>query len=187
MVTVSVFAQTTPFTLWSIVLLVLLVLCPFVLVSGLGYVIQRWCSVSMWFLLAGILGASGVGLGAYAAHGLGDALERRELEKSEIETRVQNCETAVRYQLILTVAILAMGIATLSLRRKSWPISLATSAFVLGVVGFSGGLYCSALELAKLHWVIIPAGGLLMIAAWLILAAGAIFFRTDDDTSKPAQ
>ena len=143
-------------------------------------------------LIAALLGASGIILGAYQAHGLQRSLERQaaaagvdpstetaeksvpalndpksSLTPAAIARRVANCDTAVKYQLTHALAILALA----SLVREA-PRRFCTAAvtfWLLGLAGFSGGLYQIVFTGRPWHWAIVPAGGLLLIIGWSLL------------------
>ncbi len=81
-------------------------------------------------------------------------------------------ETAVRYQLVHALALLAVAWAV-----ARWPGSLAVAAgwlFVAGTVLFSGSLY--ALSLSGVRWLgaITPLGGLAFLAGWACLVWAAV-------------
>lgn len=115
-------------------------------------------------LAAGLLGFSGVALGAFGAHGLKATLEAGN--------HLENWKTAVFYQLVHAVALLVLaGRPTLS--PKTGGLWLA------GVVCFSGSLYWIALGgPVKVLWPVTPLGGLLLLAGWAGLIAAA--FRKND-------
>lgn len=120
----------------------------------------------LWFVAGSLLGASGVALGAIAAHGLKGALSADSLAQFE---------TGARYQLVHALALLGAGWAS---DRWPGPLSQAAGwAFLAGIAIFSGSLYL--LALSGLRWVgaITPAGGLALIAGWLLLAAAALLGR----------
>lgn len=111
-------------------------------------------------LAAGFLGLTGVALGAFGAHGL----------KTTLETTggLENWKTAVFYQLIHAVALLALAPRTQAAGRA---IGLC---WLIGVVLFSGSLYALALGCpAKFIWPVTPLGGLAFLLGWarLIWAA----------------
>ena len=116
-------------------------------------------------LLAALFGASGVALGAFGAHGLKHLLEPRLLEVFT---------TAVHYQMIHALALLAVGVwmmsGTVSLRLTAW-------AWVVGILLFSGSLYAyvltSTLYGLRLFAFITPIGGVFFILGWLALAWSA--------------
>ncbi len=113
-------------------------------------------------VLAGIVGASGVALGAFGAHGLSGRLEPRAMEL---------WATAARYHLIHAAALL--GAAWVAGR---WPGAWAGAGGVLlvaGTVVFSGTVYALALGAPRWLGAVTPAGGLALIAGWAALAVAA--------------
>jgi uncharacterized membrane protein YgdD (TMEM256/DUF423 family) len=118
-------------------------------------------------LSAGILGATGVGLGAFGAHGLREILLERGMSTV--------WETAVRYQTLHAVALLGLA-AYLRVKtgtghaRVGW----AGCCWVAGTVIFSGSLY--GLALGGPHWLgpITPLGGIALIAGWIFVIAAAL-------------
>ena len=160
-----------------------------------------------------LLGASGVALGAYQAHGLARWLERQipsnrpapsdpattpapanltettaspanspansSSNPTPVSRRLANAETAVRYQLVHAAAML--GLAALSLQIRTPAVALSGALMVLGLGGFSGGLWQIVITGRPWHWAIVPAGGLLLIVAWLTLTA-TIFSRSQPAT-----
>ena len=135
----------------------------------------------VWILLAAILGASGVAIGAYHAHGLQQHLERSGFTSDEINAKMDNCETAIRYQMYHVFALISVGI--LVSFRRSILVNLAGVLFVCGVIGFSGGLYLMVFFDNMIHWAIVPSGGLLMILGWIVFGLGGIVTsnrRSDD-------
>jgi uncharacterized membrane protein YgdD (TMEM256/DUF423 family) len=112
-----------------------------------------------WIAIGALLGAAGVALGAFGAHGL---------------EGLANHETAVRYQMWHALAIVVVGIV-LGIRPSPW-WNAAGWAFLAGVVIFSGLLYVLVLAGPSWRWLgaIVPIGGLSLIAGWILLAAGAL-------------
>lgn len=114
--------------------------------------------------IAAILGALGVGLGAFGAHGLAKLLAATG--------HAATWETAARYHLLHALALLAVG-----LWQRQQPaapgLEWAARCFGAGVVLFSGSLY--ALSLTQARWLgpVTPLGGALLIAGWLLLARAA--------------
>jgi uncharacterized membrane protein YgdD (TMEM256/DUF423 family) len=118
--------------------------------------------------IAAFLGALTVALGAFGAHALKAVLSPAALI---------TYETAVRYQMYHVVALLFTGIL---LQKASSPkqqklLSRAGLFFIDGIVLFSGSLYFIVakpfLGIEGLPWVgiITPMGGLLWMAAWVLL------------------
>ena len=129
--------------------------------------------MSRWMVLtAGLLGGIGVIIGAYAAHGLESNLLKQGIEPAEVANRLEQCDVAVRYHMLHSLALLVLGA---SLAQVSHRISsLAGAFFVLGILLFSGGLYSMVFLGESGHWAIVPSGGLCFIIGWfgvLLLAA----------------
>jgi uncharacterized membrane protein YgdD (TMEM256/DUF423 family) len=110
-------------------------------------------SVSSIFWKAGaVSGALAVALGAFGAHGL----QARGIEPKMLN----NWETASRYHLIHSVALLAA-----SLHRRALPGGL----FVAGIAIFSGSVYLMVLTGERRLGAITPIGGLCLIGGWIAL------------------
>jgi uncharacterized membrane protein YgdD (TMEM256/DUF423 family) len=117
-------------------------------------------SLSFLSFAAGILGLTGVALGAFGAHGLKTTLEATG--------GLENWKTAVFYQLVHAVALLALASRTEIAGRVigRW--------WVIGVVLFSGSLYALALGApAKFIWPVTPLGGLALLLGWARLTWAA--------------
>jgi len=108
---------------------------------------------------AGLLGLTGVVLGAFGAHGLRDMLEPAG--------RMETWKTAVFYQLIHAVALLALsGWSDPAVRKIGW-------CWITGVMLFSGSLYGLALGGPKILGPITPLGGIAFLVGWGWLAVSA--------------
>jgi uncharacterized membrane protein YgdD (TMEM256/DUF423 family) len=117
----------------------------------------RWFAVGAW------LGAAGVALGAFGAHGLKDRVPAE---------RLAVWDTAAKYHLIHALALLAAAWAS-----ERWPGTPSTSAawlFLAGIVVFSGSLYALTLTGMKGLGAITPLGGVCFIAGWVCLALAAM-------------
>ncbi len=117
-----------------------------------------------WIFLGALLAGLAVAAGAFGAHGL-----KGKLTTDELTT----FETAVRYQMYHALALLLVGIGCRSNPRKCW--QFAGAAFLLGILGFSGGLYVWLATYQKWLMMIVPLGGALFIAGWVTLAISALF------------
>jgi len=112
--------------------------------------------------LAGLLGATGVGLAAVAAHVSGEP----------------TLKTAADFLLFHAAALLAI---TASLRGKPHRgLLVAGSIIGFGTILFSGDLAVRALAGVHLFPMAAPSGGLLLIAGWLLCAAAAPFALRDE-------
>jgi uncharacterized membrane protein YgdD (TMEM256/DUF423 family) len=115
---------------------------------------------------AGLLGATGVLLGAFGAHAMHGLLTAAGM--SEV------WETAVRYQLLHAVALL--GLAAWMRAGNSVPVGRAgwaASCWIVGTLLFSCSLYLLALGWPRWMGAITPIGGALLIAGWIAAAAAA--------------
>lgn len=117
---------------------------------------------------AALLTGLGVALGAFGAHGLEPTLEANG--------RLDEWETAVLYQMVHAVALLALGVwqrvdpAANASRLVRWTGHL----WVAGVLCFSGSLYALSLGApVRALWPVTPLGGLCFLAGWTMLAWAA--------------
>jgi len=124
-----------------------------------------------FLIVASILGALSVALGAFGAHAL------KQFVSPET---VVTFETGVRYQFYHTFALFAVAILFDTFPGK-W-LTAAGWLFILGIVMFSGSLYIlTALKATdtvglKGIGIITPIGGLLLIAGWLCLVMSILSF-----------
>ena len=124
-----------------------------------------------WLMIGAVLGFLGVALGAFGAHGLERVFHSWDLSPAEYAKRMQNWEVAVRYQMYHALALLAVGL--LAERKKSRWLTWAGGTFCLGVLVFSGCLYAYALTGVRVLGMIVPIGGVSLLAGWLALAVAA--------------
>ncbi|QHS60120.1 DUF423 domain-containing protein [Chitinophaga agri] len=120
-----------------------------------------------FLIIATILGALAVTLGAFGAHKL------KELVPPESVTTFQ---TGVTYQFYHTFALLAVGILFAHLPQASNLLEWAGRCFIIGVILFSGSLYLftmmkmtATVGIPRSVGVITPIGGLFLIAGWVCL------------------
>ena len=116
-----------------------------------------------WLVVAGVCGLLAVGLGAMAAHALEGILSAENLARFE---------TAARYHLIHSVALLAISLRGTA--RSSRAVTFACWAFLAGIVLFSGSLYIYARTEVKVFAHITPFGGLSFMAGWIALAIAGL-------------
>jgi uncharacterized membrane protein YgdD (TMEM256/DUF423 family) len=127
-----------------------------------------------WIAIGAVLAAIGVGLGAYGAHGLKDTLTHLGYAGDDLAHRLSIFETAVRYQMYHSIALILVGLALQQRATSAW--RFAPWAFLIGIILFSGLLKVMTFADPKWNWLgaIVPFGGLAMIAGWLAIAMGAI-------------
>jgi uncharacterized membrane protein YgdD (TMEM256/DUF423 family) len=108
--------------------------------------------------LAGLMGAGGVILAAAAAHAApGAGLD------------------SAAYMLLFHAAAIVGGVALLQQGLVWRPLALITLAgWVLGAVLFSGDIALRAFAGHRLFPMAAPSGGMILIAAWVVLTAAAI-------------
>ena len=122
----------------------------------------------LWLFLGAISGFLAVALGAFGAHGLESLFESQSVSPADVAKRLEDWETAARYQMYHAVALLAVGFVTA--RRCTWTVNLAGVAMVLGTALFSGCLYAWVLGGPKVLVLFVPIGGTLLLLGWLLLA-----------------
>ncbi|HTH55215.1 MAG TPA: DUF423 domain-containing protein [Cyclobacteriaceae bacterium] len=106
-----------------------------------------------------LLGALGVGIGAFGAHALKDLLTQNG--------RQETYELAVRYQFYHALGMLLIGL--LMEKYPSASTQWSSLLMLLGVIFFSGSLYIYSLTNAKGFAMVTPVGGLFLLAGWLML------------------
>jgi uncharacterized membrane protein YgdD (TMEM256/DUF423 family) len=117
----------------------------------------------LFFFLGSLLGGLGVALGAFGAHGLRSRLPAERLE---------NFETAARYQMYHALALLGAAFAAGTRPGSALPAA-AGWLFVAGILLFSGSLYLLVITGRRAWGAAAPLGGLAFIAGWICLALSA--------------
>ena len=115
-----------------------------------------------YLLLAALFGFTGVGLGAFAAHGLKNRLSAEYLAIFQ---------TGVTYQLVHALALLAVALLTIQVPGRL--TTCAGALFCLGIVLFSGSLYLLTLTGVGKLGIVTPFGGLAFLAGWFCLGLAA--------------
>lgn len=116
-------------------------------------------------IIAAVLGAITIAIGAFGAHGL------KEIVSTEA---LSTFETGVRYQMYHVIALLILGLLTgITEKTKLWVLRF----FLFGILFFSGSIYLLSTQEfwalnAKILGPLTPIGGLLLIVGWLRLAYG---------------
>lgn len=121
------------------------------------------------FVLAGVVGAAAVGLGAFAAHGLEARLVAEGLSPELVAKRLNTCDIAVRYHLIHAVTLLGLAAAPIGFAQRRRVV--AAGLIVLGLLMFCGILYAQAIGGLKGYNLVVPLGGLSFILGWIVIAA----------------
>ncbi len=116
------------------------------------------------FLLLGALSAlTGVGMGAFGAHGLKAILSPELLAVYQ---------TGVTYQMWHALGLIAIALLRQQAPRSSL-LRWAGWLMFLGILLFSGSLYLLALLSQKWLGMITPIGGVSFLTAWLLIAVFA--------------
>ncbi len=113
------------------------------------------------FAFLGCIGGGlAVLLGAFGAHGLKSSLSAEMLGIFE---------TAVRYQMYHSLALIAVTLLSAQSPRRISLFRTAGWLFVAGIIVFSGSLF--VLTLTPQTWLgaVTPIGGLSFIAGWSVL------------------
>lgn len=111
------------------------------------------------FLTAGaIFGALAVLLGAFGAHLLKQMISPELLEVYK---------TGIQYQFYHAFALLGAGILMNFNNTKT--LKWSGYLFIAGITVFSGFLYLLAITGIKALGMIVPIGGLMLVAAWICL------------------
>lgn len=120
---------------------------------------------SLWLAVAAASGLLAVAFGAVASHALGDLPAER----------LGWIDTALRYHMLHSVALLAVGI--LAGRVHSRLPGIAGGCFVAGLLLFSGLLYAMGLGAPRWLGAVVPLGGLSYMAGWGALLVFALRSR----------
>lgn len=118
----------------------------------------------LFLFLAALSGFLSVAFGAFGAHALKQRLDAYALGVFE---------TAVQYQFLHTLALLAVAILALWQPLSPW-LKGSGYLFCFGIVVFSGSLYLLSLTGVKWLGAITPIGGLGFLGGWLCLAVAAL-------------
>lgn len=117
----------------------------------------------LWFALGAGNAFLSVALGAFAAHGL------RTRVAAEL---LPVFETGARYHMYHALGLIAVGM--LSLHRPSGLLDASGWSMLVGIVLFSGSLYCLTLSGVRALGAITPFGGVAFLVAWALLVVAAL-------------
>lgn len=131
------------------------------------------CLRSNWLLLAAaLLGSTGVGMAAYASHGLGFIADPalREATRASLQQAVQQ-------QLLHAPVLLALGVwARLGGIGNRW-LQVAGALLALGVLLFSGLIYLRTFTGIEALRPLVPWGGTSLMLGWLAIGVAALRSR----------
>lgn len=120
----------------------------------------------LWIPLGAVFGLTGVGMAAYASHGL-DFIADAALREATRTT----LQMAVQQQMFHALALLGVGALSLKGLGNRW-ICAAGFFFALGVLLFSGLIYLRTFTGMETLRPLVPWGGTSLMLAWLALGVG---------------
>lgn len=124
-----------------------------------------------FLIIAALSGFITVAFGAFAAHGLEASLSAKQMDW---------IKTGVQYQMFHTIALLALGFFVSGTEPQSQPkcrkraVNIIAVLWILGILGFSGGLYAMAILNTTKFVMIVPMGGTAFLVGWLVLFLVAV-------------
>jgi len=120
--------------------------------------------LNLFFGLGSFFAGLAVILGAFGAHGLADKLT---------PDRLANFETAARYQMYHSLALLAVALALAYFPAGAKSLQIGGWLFLAGILLFSGSLYI--LSISGIRWLgaVTPFGGVAFGLGWLMLLIAA--------------
>lgn len=107
-----------------------------------------------YIIISSILGAVGVALGAFGAHGLKDVLSPELLE---------TYKTGIFYHLIHSGVLFAISLNT------KYNLKVSYYFFLAGIILFSFSLYAYTITNITVFAMITPIGGILLMLGWIII------------------
>lgn len=116
--------------------------------------------MKIYLILGALLMAAAVGLGAFGAHGLKGKLSA---------DMMQVYQTGVEYHFYHALGVLLIGVIA-GFYPQATGVQWAGWALALGILLFSGSLYCLALSGVRWLGAITPLGGVSFIVGWVMLA-----------------
>ena len=118
----------------------------------------------LWIRWGSALAFLGVAAGAFGAHALRQSLTPNAMAAYQ---------TAVLYQFIHALGLLAVGCLALHQQGGHPALRAAGIAFLLGTALFSGSLYLLSLTGVRAWGAVTPIGGVLFLMGWVSLAVAA--------------
>lgn len=134
-------------------------------IDGQAIIMERGAPLVKLLIVLGSLNAAvAVILGAFGAHVLRDELSSQMFAVFS---------TGVQYHMYHALGILAIAMVASILHERIW-LKVSAWAMIAGIILFSGSLY--VLSLSGIRWfgAVAPAGGILLIGSWAVLAFGAL-------------
>ncbi|AKH62721.1 MULTISPECIES: DUF423 domain-containing protein [Photorhabdus] len=120
----------------------------------------------LMLIFAGFSGFFYVAFGAIGSHFLSPMMAKYQISWIDL---------GLQYQGIHTLAMMVMS--AMLMRRVILWFYWSGVFFAVGILLFSGSLYCMALLQAKFFTYITPVGGLSFLIGWLFVLIGALRLR----------
>ncbi|ACK73271.1 protein of unknown function DUF423 [Gloeothece citriformis PCC 7424] len=120
--------------------------------------------MKLFLMIGAILAGLSVAAGAFASHALKERLTERMLEIFE---------TGAKYQMYHALALILVAILLSRAETGQTFLTAAGTAFITGIVIFSGSLYGLSLSGIKILGAITPLGGVAFLVGWGCLAIAA--------------
>jgi uncharacterized membrane protein YgdD (TMEM256/DUF423 family) len=117
--------------------------------------------MTTWSVLAAVLLAAAVMLGAFGAHGLRGRLDAYAMGVYE---------KAVFYHFVHALGLLIVSLLPRLGLLEGPPAGWVCGFLTAGILVFSGSLYLLAVTGVRLLGAVTPIGGVAFIAGWLLLA-----------------
>ena len=114
----------------------------------------------LFFLLGALLAGIAVAIGAYGAH-----------TSMLDEVQLLWVEKGARYQMYHALALILTGLALANKRKINPLLVTAGFCFIGGIALFSGSLFVMSVTAFEAGYIT-PAGGLLFMIGWVLLAVG---------------
>jgi uncharacterized membrane protein YgdD (TMEM256/DUF423 family) len=127
-----------------------------------------------YLTITGILGATGVALGALGAHFLKNKMQSGLITADQLS----GFETGTKYQLFHAIVLLAIFFYNSNKNNKT--LNIAANLFITGILLFSGSLYLLTtrnlfgMDGLRLLGPVTPIGGVALMAGWCWLIIYAI-------------
>jgi uncharacterized membrane protein YgdD (TMEM256/DUF423 family) len=131
-----------------------------------------------WLRIGAISGFLAVAFGAFGAHSLKDRFKVAESDSFQVradkQRKLENFETAARYQMYHALALAAVGLLVLHGKAGTGVAGpVAGWAFLAGTLLFSGSLYAYVLTAQRWLVALTPIGGVVFLVGWIALALAA--------------
>ncbi|MBT8347224.1 MAG: DUF423 domain-containing protein [Desulfofustis sp.] len=117
--------------------------------------------MSYFFFFSGaLLAGLAIAIGAYSTH-----------SSTFDEVQLLWLEKGARYQMYHAIGLLLAGLALARKRKFQTLTNVAGACFIGGIICFSGSLYAMTFTPFEAGYIT-PAGGLLFMIGWILLAFG---------------